>query len=161
MYVCKENYQKTQWSWSVHSPKSNKNNNQSVPYFIFYGHFLMGMNACEKKRLPDCWMMFALIYFQVRKASTSWAQWLTVQQRKLESAPETYWSGSTGSWRQRWHTPHSSELYESRLLSHGPIVWSMMCGWQVEVAVIISRLINVVHKNLSAQIESDFTNRFY
>lgn len=50
---------------------------------------------------------------QVRKASTSWAHWLMVQQRELVSAVETDWSGSTGSWRPHSHTPLSTELYES------------------------------------------------
>lgn len=57
-------------------------------------------------------MITVWMYHQDRRANTWWAQWLTVQQRKLVSAMETNLSGSMESQRQRWHSPLSRKLYE-------------------------------------------------
>lgn len=58
-------------------------------------------------------MIIVTVCHQVRRVSTWWGQWLMVQQRKLVSALETDWSGSTESWCQHSHIPLSAELYES------------------------------------------------
>lgn len=71
-------------------------------------------------------MIIVSMCHQVRRASTLWAQWLMVQQRKLVSALETDWSGSTESRCQRSHTPLSAELYESSFFGQIELVWFVL-----------------------------------